>query len=104
MESGSEHSGVASSRDSEHARRMKEEAQEEQTKGEERKRQEAAHIDTAAERVLQLEQIATLDFSGLGIRARGHAEKLSSVQCRIASTTGRTMSTLGVGPTLRASR
>ena len=52
---------------------MKEDAQEQQQLEEERYRQEEVHIDTDAERALQLEHIATLNVSGLGARARRQA-------------------------------
>ena len=64
---------MPSSRDSEHARRVKEEAQEEQEQEKERTKKEEVHIGVDAERVLQLEHIATLKFSGVGTRARREA-------------------------------
>jgi hypothetical protein len=48
-------------------------ALEQQEQEQERNKEEEVHIDQDVARVLQLAQLATLNFSGLGIRARREA-------------------------------
>ena len=90
MESGSEYSSVASSRDSEHASLMMEEVQEEQKEEEERKR---CILTLMQKRYCSVNKpLRSISRA----RVPGRAEKLLSAQCRIASRTGCAMLTLAV--------